>query len=237
MVQFSIALDRPFYEQIRRDLSGRAVAREGVVAARTGGAFEVRKGQLLRIVLLEGTQICDFNAWNLDDPTEAFWSGRTRIFENTHLTVFNRLWSTPPRMRPMATIVGDTVEHRPPPGGSPGHDCLGARCTERMWHLVAGLQNHPNCQTNLELAIAPYGLTSQHVHDAFNTFMKTWVSPEDGTYALGESDARRGDYIDLYAEMNLLVALSACPAGSGGAGLAANNEVYPVGYQVFGPSQ
>ena len=234
MVQFSVTLDRPFYEQIRRNTPKRSLLRQGVVAARTGGAFVVKKGQILRVILTEGKQICDFNAWNLDDPTEAFWSGRTRIFENTHLTVLNRLWSTPPCMRPMATLVEDTVEHRPPPGGSPGHDCLGARCTERMWHLVAGLGNHPNCQTNLEVAIAPYGLTPQHVHDAFNIFMKTWVSPDDGTYVLGESDAKRGDYIELYAEMNLLVALSACPSGSGGTGLVANSEVHPVGYEIFG---
>jgi uncharacterized protein len=236
MVQFTVPLDRAFYERIRRNHGQRSLIKEGVVTARSGDAIEVRHGQILRIVLTEGPQICDFNAWNLDDPTEAFWSGRTRIFENTHLTVFNRLWSTPPRMRPIATIVEDTVEHRPPPGGSPGHDCLGARCTERMWSLVAGLPGHSNCQTNLATAIAPYGLGPQAVHDAFNIFMKTWVSPEDGTYRLSASDARRGDYIELYAEVNLLVALSACPAGAGGTGLAANIEAHPLGYQVFGAS-
>jgi uncharacterized protein len=105
-----------------------------------------------------------------------------------------------------------------------------------MWSLVAGLPGHSNCQTNLATAIAPYGLGPQAVHDAFNIFMKTWVSPEDGTYRLSASDARRGDYIELYAEVNLLVALSACPAGAGGTGLAANIEAHPLGYQVFGAS-
>jgi len=235
MGQFAVGLDRAFYERLGREIARRRLVREGVVPAGTGAAFEVRRGQILRITEVEGPQICDFNAWNRDDSSEYFWSGRTRILENTHLTVFHRLWSTHPRMRPIATIIADTVDHRPLPGGSRGHDCLGARCDARMWEVVAGLRDHPSCQQNLETAIAPYGLTPRHVHDAFNIFQKTGVSPEDGSYYLAGSDAKTGDYIELYAEIDLLVGLSSCPAGAGGAGLSSGAGVHPLGLEVFAP--
>lgn len=165
--------------------------------------------QVLRITLREGTQICDFNAWNRHDPREAFWSGRTRAFENMHLTTFHRHWSTPPKMRPITTLIEDTVRHRPLPGGSPGHDCLGARCTARMSELIADLHDHANCQANVERAIAPFGL-QPHAHDPFNLFMNTGASPDDGRHYLAPSDAVPGDYVELYAEIDLVVGLSSC---------------------------
>jgi hypothetical protein len=102
-----------------------------------------------------------------------------------------------------------------------------------MWELVAGLHDHANCQTNLEQAIAPFGLAPQHVHDPLNLFMKTGVAPEDGRYWFAASDAVPGDYVELYAEIDLVVALSSCPTGDGMAGFADGIRVHPVGYQIF----
>jgi uncharacterized protein YcgI (DUF1989 family) len=233
MTRFSVDLDRGFYERLVADAGRRTRVSEGIIAPSAGGAFAVDASQVLRITLLQGTQICDLNAWNRHDPREAFWSGRTRAFENTHLTTLHRLWSTPPRMRPLATLIADTVRHRPLPGGSAGHDCLGARCTARMWELLAGLKDHANCQTNLEHAIAPFGWAPEHVHDPLNLFMKTGVAPDDGRYYFAASDAVPGDYIELYAEIDLVVGLSSCPAGDGMSGLAVGIPVHPVGYQVY----
>ncbi|MBI3076905.1 MAG: urea carboxylase-associated family protein [Deltaproteobacteria bacterium] len=90
-----------------------------LIVPREGGkAFEVRKGQVVRIIAVDGPQVCDFNGYNLHDFTEGFWSGGTRGFEGTHLTVGNRLWSNPPRIRPMFTIVADTVKQRPNNGAT-----------------------------------------------------------------------------------------------------------------------
>jgi uncharacterized protein len=230
---FRIGFDRGLYERLRFNHGSRTMLGEGIVAPSSGAAFAVEATQILRVGLPQGTQVCDFNAWNLHDPSEAFWSGRTRTFENTHLTTYHRLWSTPPRMRPIATIVEDTVRHHPLPGGGPGHDCLAARCTERTWELIAGLPEHANCQTNLERAIAPFGLQPRDVHDPVNLFMKTGVRPEDGSYYFAASDAQTEDYVDLYAEIDLLVALSSCPAGNGGSGFAAGTPVHPIAYRIY----
>src|SRR5690606_15370251 len=106
------------YQQLAQDTASRRVVEEFVVPREEGRGFVVRKGQILRISQPEGPQVCDFNAWSLEDPKEMFWSGRTRILQRAHLTTGHQLWSTPPKMRPMFTIIADTVEHAPLPHGA-----------------------------------------------------------------------------------------------------------------------
>jgi len=202
------------------------------VAASRGAAVKVRAGQVVRITLPDGPQIVDLNCWNAKDPREHFWSGRTRILEGVHLSVGNRLWSIHPWMRPMMTILTDTVEHRPSPGGGIGHDCLYARCTDKLWEMLTGKKNHQNCQDNLAQAISSFGLTPFHVHDALNLFMKTGIDPQNGRLFFVKSDAKKGDYVDLSAEMDLIVACSSCP---GGAGDLQRPIVHRVGIDVYRP--
>lgn len=212
-------IDRAFYRKIA-DSNGswREIERVRVSAAH-GGAVTVRQGQVLRVMLSEGPQIVDFNCWNLEEPREYFWSGRTRILEGAHLTTYNRIWSTHPWMRPMMTMIADTVKHRPSPGGGAGHDCIYARCNYRIWEIASGAVGHRNCQDNLTEAIAPFGLDQFNVQDAFNLFMKTGVDPADGKLFFERTDGVKGDYVDLYAEFDLLAAASSCPAGDGASGL------------------
>src|SRR4051812_36588661 len=66
------------------------------VARRTGEAFVVEQGQILRVTCDEGPQVCDFNVFGKDNPKERFWSIRTRIIGGSHLTTGHQLWSTPP---------------------------------------------------------------------------------------------------------------------------------------------
>src|ERR1017187_849894 len=75
------------------------------IAARTGEAFVLEKGQILRVTNHEGPQVADFNAFGKDDPHERFWSIRTRIVGGSHLTAGHQLWSAPPYTRPMLTII------------------------------------------------------------------------------------------------------------------------------------
>lgn len=59
------------------------------------------------------------------------------------------------------------------------------------------------------------GLHQRYVHDNLNLFMKGGYDQSTGASIVDDSDATTGDYIEFYAEMELLVALSLCPAGSG----------------------
>ena len=158
-----------------------------------------------------------------------FWSGRTRIFLGAHLTVGDQLWSTPPNMRPMFTIIADTVDHQPLPHGAASRDLVFFRCNERYFEMLTGETGRPNCQDNLARAIAAFDLTPDYVHDAFDSFMTTGIDDQDRLFFL-ESDAKKGDYIDLYAEIEAIVAISSCPGGCSGP------QNKPIGVEIYRPS-
>jgi uncharacterized protein YcgI (DUF1989 family) len=180
-----------------------------------GRAFAVRMGQIVRIGQgAGGAQVGDLNAWNLDDSREAFHGARTAGYHGMHVTTGDQLWSTPPGERPMFTIVEDTVARRRSPRGALQHDVLLGRCSRkiRLWRYGS---DTPGCQEILAAAIEPYGLRPEHVHNAFNAFMYTGIDAEDRTF-FEPSDALPTDYLDLRAEIDCLVAISACPGRSSG---------------------
>ena len=89
------------------------------------------------------------------------------------------------------------------------------RCDARHYEIVYGRPGMPNCQDNLARAIAPFGLRPETVHDPFNIFMTTGMNPDGRPFYL-PCDAAKGDYVELIAEVDCLVAISACPGGSSG---------------------
>jgi uncharacterized protein YcgI (DUF1989 family) len=181
----------------------------------TGLAFEVRAGQVLRIGQgAGGGQVGDLNAWNRQDPREAFHGARTAGYHGMHVTAGDQLWSTPPGERPMFTILEDTVAGRRSARGALQHDVLLGRCTRQIRRWRYG-SDTPGCQEILAAAIEPFGLGADRVHDAFNVFMYTGIDRDDRTF-FDPSDAREDDHVDLRAEFDCLVAISACPGRSSG---------------------
>ena len=178
------------------------------VPAGGGAACTVQTGQYVRVVDVEGGQVADFNAWTLPDYKEQFWSGRTRIVEGAHLSTGSRLFSSP-NMEVLFTITDDTVKRVDSPLGGISHDLIYARCSSGLWKL-RGVDNAPNCQDNLVRAIESYGLTAHNVHDAFNIFMKTGINEEDRLFE-EPAESVAGDYLELRAEKDCLVAVSSCP--------------------------
>jgi uncharacterized protein YcgI (DUF1989 family) len=115
-----------FYNEVRAALSKVA---EVTVPPRDAKAFEVPAGHFFRIVSVEGPQAGDLNLWNAHDLTERFYSGKTRALHATHLSTGDRLWSTFPRLRPMATITHDTLDwYGWDEDGAGVHDVIGTRC-------------------------------------------------------------------------------------------------------------
>ena len=98
---------RRIYNTARAEVSKVA---ELTVPPREAKAFGVSAGHFFRIVSVEGPQVGDLNLWNAHDLTERFYSGKTRALHATHLSTGDRLWSTFPRLRPMATITHDTLD-------------------------------------------------------------------------------------------------------------------------------
>jgi hypothetical protein len=203
-------VDHALYERIA-SAPGRTLVERVTVPVRSGRAWRVNAGQVMRILTPEGPQVGDFNCWNGHDPRERFWASRTRQLQAAHLTTHDRLWSTLPFLRPMLTITADTVDYGVDEHGGRCHDLLGTRCDPYVNRLLTGQDFDYHCHSNLVRAVLPFGLQESDVHDVLNVFQVTGLV--DDRYFMNPSPARRGDYLELFAEMDLLCALSSCPGG------------------------
>jgi uncharacterized protein YcgI (DUF1989 family) len=203
--------DRGFYDRVAA--AGRTLTERFTVPIRTGRAWEVPAGHVFRIVTTSGPQVGDLNIWNRHNPRERLWAARTRQLQAAHVTVYDRLWSTLPYLRPLATITGDSLAgYGIDQYGGRVHDLLGTRCDPYVNKLLTGQDFDHHCHSNLVRAVAPFGLTEFDVHDVLNVFQVTGLNDED-KYFMRDCPARPGDYIEFFAEQDLLCALSTCPGG------------------------
>ncbi len=234
-------VDRKFYDNLAQQTDKRTLVDQFVVPIRTGQAWPVCAGQLCRIVVVEGAQVADFNAWNLNNPRERFWAARTKQIQSAHVTNYDRLWSCLPYLRPMMTITNETIQYGFDEDGAGCHDLLGTRCDPYVYKLMSGEDFDYCCHSNLTRAIAPYHLTESDVHDVLNIFQLTGLTP-DHKYFVKASPAKRGDYFEFLAEIDLLCAISVCPQGdlsirgwSPGASHALPT-CHPLGVEVYQPA-
>ena len=192
---------------------GRELVERFTIPIRTGHAWRVPAGHVVRLLTVDGPQVGDLNIWNAHDPRERFWAARTRQLHAAHVTTFDRLWSTLPYLRPLATITGDTLAgYGTDEFGGRVHDLLGTRCDPYINRLLTGQDVDHHCHSNLVRAVAPHGLTEFDVHDVLNVFQVTGLNDDD-KYFMRDCPARPGDYLELFAEIDLLCALSTCPGG------------------------
>ncbi len=199
--------------------AGASKTGEVLVQPREGGCFHVPAGGFFRIISVEGPQVGDLNLWNAQNLDEHFYSGKTRAIHGTHITTGERMWSNLPYLRPMATIIEDTLGwYGMDEFGGSIHDVIGTRCDPYTHHLLAGDDYHHCCHSNLSRALAdetgrPLKEVEMQVHDVLNVFMCTGFTRDTGQYFMKASPVRPGDYIEFFAEIDLLGALSACPGG------------------------
>ena len=209
---------------------------------REARTFEVPAGHFFRIVSIEGPQVGDLNLWNAHDLSERFFSGKTRALHATHVSTGDRLWSTLPNLRPMATITHDTLDwYGWDDDGGGVHDVIGTRCDPYTQLLLGGDEYHHCCHSNLTRALAGHeGLAlpaaERHVHDVLNVFMCTGFTRDTHQYFMKASPVRPGDFIEFFAEIDLLGALSACPGGDCSASHSSDTaKCYPLKVEIFRP--
>ncbi|WP_421702801.1 urea carboxylase-associated family protein [Aliiroseovarius sp.] len=233
------------------DLTAYAAVREGaekvaetLVPARDARCFEVPAGHFFRITSVGGPQVGDLNLWNAADLTERFYSGKTRALHGTHLSTGDRMWTSFPHLRPMATVTTDTLDwYGFDEYGGSVHDVIGTRCDPYTHNLLAGGQYHHCCHSNLTRALADHtGLSlaeaEPHVHDVLNVFMCTGFTRDTGQYFMKASPVRPGDYLEFFAEIDLLGGLSACPGGDCGDEHSSDTAAcHPLLVEVFKPAQ
>ncbi len=216
---------------------------EHIAPPRDAVTFEVPAGSFFRIHSIEGSQVGDLNLWNAHDLNERFFSGKTRQLHASHVTTGDRLWSNLPGMRPMATITHDSLEwYGWDEYGGGVHDVIGTRCDPYTNHMLKQTNYHYCCHSNLTRALAAAkGLSLEeaepHVHDVLNVFMCTGFTKDTYQYFMKASPVRPGDYIEFFAEMDLLGALSACPGGDCSASHSDDaTPCFPLRVEVLKPA-
>ena len=221
-------------------LSGYAKTGEILVPPREARCFRVPAGGVFRIVSVDGPQVGDLNLWNAGDLSERFFSGKTRALHGTHVTTGDRLWSVLPYLRPMATLIEDTLGwYGIDADGGGVHDVIGTRFDPYTGQLLSGTTYHRCCHSNLTRALAdeqgiPLNDAERHVHDVLNVFMCTGFTRNTGQYFMKASPVRPGDRLTLFAEIDLLGALSACPGGDcGGEHSSDVAACHPLLVEVF----
>ena len=178
-----------------------AVIAEDVIPAGWYWPAWVPRGITLRITNDHATPGVSVFLWNADDPSERFNPADTvKLQWTTRLGCGKLLFSDMGRV--LASITGDT---------SGMHDCLAGGSTPasnaRKYGAVDGLRN---TRDNFLLAAAKHGLGPRDIGPCI-TFFAPLVTDEQGAFVWQENALKKGDYVDLRAEMNLLVAVSNCP--------------------------
>lgn len=230
--------DRNFYEDLvaaRDDFTVSSVHE----LTHTGYGFEIAGGQSFRLTLMGGPQILDVGMVSAEDPLEHFFTGAQMAIEGGRISRFTRLWGTPPRSRPLATCIADSLAYKPNARRTRDHFSYGAHCNAHLWHLYTGVHHRP-CYDNLRYGFAMLGLHQRYIHDNVNLFQRGGYDPFSGAHLIDESDAVVGDHIEFYAETALKVAVSICPNSGGSDALreswsdtGPSDPVYPIRVEVF----
>ena len=177
-----------------------------IIPARGGKAAFVEAGQRIRVINTHGQQVVDTWAFRRDELTEFMSMEHSRTFLSRIMARVGDSMVTNHR-RPILTLVEDTTVE----GESAGiHDTLLAACDRYRYELLGCEGYHDNCTDNLAVGLAELGLTPAETPSPWNLFMNIPVA-SDGTVSFEAPVSRPGDYVTLRAEMDCVLAFSACP--------------------------
>jgi uncharacterized protein len=171
------------------------------VPAREGRAVELRRGDRIRVIDPNGGQVADVFAFCADDLTEYHSAQHTRVWVGGLFPHVGEQFVTNHR-RPILTLEADT---------SPGiHDMLCAACDPARYALLGAQGWHASCEENLQTAMAALGHEGIVIPQPINLFMNIPVG-EEGTIGWEPAPTGAGDSVTLRAELDIVVAVSACP--------------------------
>lgn len=178
------------------------IVREWIVPAKEYAAFLVNRGQVVRWVDLEGAQVPDIVWFNQRNLSEHLNLGNSQqIAQGRRLKLVKGDLIVSQISNPMMTIVDYTNDE---------NLSYSSMCSEETNKIRYGIGNTRNCRDNIAMALRPWGMDKLEVPDAFKPFMKVDIDAE-GNQEIKEATSVPGDYYDLRAEMDLLVAFSNCP--------------------------
>jgi uncharacterized protein len=191
------------------------IRKQITIESNRGGALVVAKGERIRI---QGTTIVDFVAFNHNDLADRLDQARTKaVNSKLFLTVGDVLVSRTDRT--MFKIVHDGF-----PEGTHDLDkgmcstsgyqyrlrALGGKLDKQDERTVQAVPTH-GCWENLIEALRPWSVAPEDIPNPFNIFMTMEVDGEGGALAMTKIRPTTAAHVDLVAEMDCLVGISACP--------------------------
>lgn len=169
-------------------------------------AYELRRGEIVQIIDVEGQQCSDFMAFR----AKGLERGEELMIDSTATrTMIRGAYPQPGmldkfydrEMRPLMNVVQDTCGQ---------HDTFGLACTARGYE-DRGYPGHLNCSDNISNATAPFGVQQRTAWPAINFFWRTWLDPHSHQLMTEESHSRPGDYVAMCAIDDLVCVSTACP--------------------------
>ena len=175
------------------------------IDAATACSYEVREGQYIQIIDVEGRQCSDFVAFGarqLQDGVERGLDSTTTryLMGNAYPQpgLFGKFYDQD--AQPLVEIVRDTVGR---------HDTFGLACNPKYYEDM-GYPGHVNCTDNFNAQLARYGVAARKGWPALNLFYNTMFD-DHNLLVFDEPWSRPGDYVLMRAATDLVCASSACP--------------------------
>lgn len=198
------------------------VLSEAIIQKNTGKAFPVKKGQIIRVI---GRSTADFVVFNLRNVKERFDQARTKVDQGKiYVTTGDLLISKFNNV--MMRIVKDTYEGT--------HDMEKGMCSTSFykkwggkifaiygatWKRLGrkrGAAPKHGCWENLAKALKPWKVLKEDVPSPLNIFQTMVINGKSGAMRYAMTRPKPGTHMDLRAEMDCLVGISACPEGGRG---------------------
>lgn len=192
------------------------VKEETSVPTNTGRAFIVKKGQHIRVA---ATSTVDFVALNLNNLRDRFDQARTKVMQQKiFISTGDKLLTKDNNL--LLTIIEDTYKE-----GT--HDLQKGMCSRKryeMWWKEGKYQERygwgkikfeeipdHGCWENLAAALKPWNIPPEDIPSPFNLFQTMIIDGKTGRMSYSNTKPKPGTYVDMRAEMDCLVAVSACP--------------------------
>lgn len=179
---------------------------EFTVPRATAMSYELRKGETVQVIDVDGQQCSDFMAFRAQGLERGV---EERIDSTVTRTLVGGAYPGPglfdkfydAEMRPLLNVVQDTVGR---------HDTFALACTARGYE-ERGFPGHVNCSDNISDAVERFGIARRTAWPAINFFFNSWIDHADNRIQVEESWSRPGDYVAMRAMDDLVCVSTACP--------------------------
>ena len=183
-----------------------SIREEFTVSRASAMAYEVKAGEFIQIIDVEGQQCSDFMAMRrapLDDGVERYIDSTvTRSMVGGAYPgpgLYDKFFDQD--MKPILRVMQDTVGR---------HDTFALACTARGYE-ERGFFGHINCSDNISNAYMPWDIARRRAWPAINFFFNSWILPEDNRIQTDEAWSHPGDYVAMQALTDLVCVTTACP--------------------------